>query len=429
MNDADKASQEKASSPDNKNAPQPHGRIQKISQEGSKSMYMIILRKDCLADYQSKPSPKDAETVQKQKKSDWGLESPDETAKIDRRKLCELSDDVRLNLSNINDEEYDSNQSASSVFLKQDSGVFDQDTVFIDSDNCSQSDGHVKEKSLVNSYVIRSPFAFKHGQKSSEEQCSASATPSHQSQSSTSAARKIVLVTPSSEPKSLLKRTVTFSSEAVPVISKSYESPFQAPTPLLPANPKAVPTFTNISPISQLCLGSKKSSFVPICPAETPAVSAPRPGPLTSTPVYNESRSKSHRSRSASVPHRPVYIIPSPFTRQNSSNTNPSASTPGNSSGDKSLIAAGDILRTPNLNNSSGFVSGSSGLETPESSRLSGGGTVISDGRLLDGSGGVVISVGDDTDGDTGLDTESLTSSQESTETVEKGRLATLLSS
>jgi len=422
-----------STSQDGKSALQHHGKIQKISQEGSKSTYMIILRKDCLSDYQSKNSsqPSFSDRTVQQTLSDWDLDSPDACAVQynNRRKLRDSSDDVKLNLSNINDEEYDSNKSASSVFLQQDSGVFEPETMLIENKDCSSTLS--TEKTHVNAYVIPSPLAIKRAHKPADRYLFP-VTSSHQSLShhpaATSSARKNVLVS-SSESNSLLRRPLTFTNDAVPVISKSHQGAFQTPTPLLPTNPKAVPTFSNISPINQLCpSGARKSSFVPICPAESPALKASWSGPITSTPVYNETRGRPHHSRAETAPHCPVYIIPSPFTR-------PKADTPQTSNISmerRSLDTPSDWTSTTSMNNSSGFVSGSSSLETSDWSKLSepvadktsvkeGLSMTIWDKQCSDRSEGVVISIENIAGRDIGLETYSQASSQESTETVEKG--------
>ncbi|WAR02425.1 FOXM1-like protein [Mya arenaria] len=387
-----------------------HGQIQKISQDGSKSTYMIILSKDCF--------------------KEAGFSDL-----VTRRKYKPLdsSEDVKLNLSNIDDEEYDSNRSASSVFLKQESGFFEQDSA-IDIDPLDPS---LCEKSTMNTYIIPSPLSTKQTKKPCHDQhtfpviCQdGSLNPEAESNERPSTARKIVLVTPTTADggsRSILKKSVAYTNDAVPVINKG-NNPFHTPASLLlKNNPKAVPTFSNISPINQQFIKPSNSTFVPITPAGSYNRGATPSGPYTSTPLSSDGSYRTQHTRHESSSHRPVYIIPSPFTRQNKSAPKQTCET-------HSLL--NDVCQTPSLNNSSGFISGSSSLETPDASlsfndKTSGyraspmdfQSSIGKTARIVeldDGSGGVVVSLDDDVD-DLDLGIESMTSSQESTDTAEKG--------
>ncbi|KAH3830428.1 uncharacterized protein LOC127879506 isoform X1 [Dreissena polymorpha] len=436
----------------------PHGQVQKISQEGSKSTYMIILRKDCmssnLSDIKSTGSGQGASTFQdycatvveeprksKPKVCDREIDSPAESEiLLSRRKPCHKPEDVKLNLSNIDDEEYDSNQSASSVFLRQESGYVGQDSG-IETDIFTYNFARVSDKGAMNTYFLKSPVSAPQTRKPAIEQHPLPLTSQDigfvrpTTSDRQSAARKIVLVTPTAADgvtKSVLKKSVTYTHDAVPVIDKS-SNPFLTPATLLPKNnPKAVPTFSNISPINQQFVRPLTSRFIPISPADSSSHSTSA-GPLTSTPIYIEAKRRAH-SKQDSDTHRPVYIIPSPFTRQNTHFLTQHSSSPVNP------------VYTPNLNNSSGFISGSSSLETPESSWSfeqtnvwssdpvnNGSYNVDSSNEALehvrlnrksslevtDGSGGVVISMDNELESlDLGM--ESLTSSQESSDNGER---------
>jgi len=394
-----------------------HGQIQKISQDGSKSTYMIILSKDCFKDAglignASNFFTNSTTTTSKNKLSndvDKKFESPVESDSNLKRRFHPLPKDVKLNLSNINDNEYDSNQSSSSVFL-QESGFYEEPEK-----RCTVS---YREKSKMNSYIIPSPLSGKQSHKTSDSK--------QESEDKSSAVRKIVLVTPTPGDDgntSVLKRSIAYTNDAVPVVNKT-DFPFNTPASLLPKNnPKAVPTFSNISPINQQYYKPTNSAFVPISPMGICTTSI---GPYTSTPVSSEGSSKQLTNRSQSATHRPVYIIPSPFARPSSTQKN---------FVDKNYVHTD--TNSSNLNNSSGFISGSSSLDTPNSSQSLNDSKQSSrecQGRTArvvevnDGSGGVVVSLDDDDDIESlDLGLESVSSSQESTDAADKGMIGSLV--
>lgn len=456
---------------------QPHGQIQKISQEGSKNTYVIILSKDYLKSESSKGheggsllkyspcSESRSDRLDKTRNltaTDRAFDSPSAEITVSRKKLLHPPEDVKLNLSNIDDVEYDSNKSASNVFLRQELNLSDS-AIEVDSlHHCvlsagntalSQSSNYYCKTSQMNSYVIPMPLVTPQPRKVSleqhafkktsplklNEQISGQGYSAHNAcnKTSQSTAKKMILaqneVSCSGFPKT------AYSNEAVPVIGRATSNAFHTPASQLPkTNPKAVPMFSNISPINQQHASQPpQSTFIPISPAE---------GPVTSTPVTGESHRRLQQVKQESS-HRPVYIIPSPFSRQNF-NTSPFTKTQSRAD------SCSPAVQTPCMNNSSGFISGGSSLETPDVSssfdgeiiRQSDGQhgstcTVDSEGyseiltdndkvvrvRKNDGFGGVVISVGGNCVNDkinlelgsNSMD-PSVASSQES-ETSEKG--------
>lgn len=457
---------------------QPHGQIQKISQEGSKNTYVIILSKDYLKSESSKGkyspcSESGSGKVDKTRNyltaADGAFDSPSAEIVVSRKKLLHPPEDVKLNLSNIDDDEYDSNKSASSVFLRQELNLSDS-AIEVDTSHhsllstgntaLSQSHSYYCEKSHMNAYVIPMPLVTPQPRKVSleqhafkktsplklKEQISKQGYSAHSScdKTSQSTAKKSILHVAQNEGSCFGFHKTAYSNEAVPVMGRSTSNTFHTPASQLPkTNPKAVPTFSNISPINQQHASHPpQSTFIPISPAESPE------GPLTSTPVTGESHRRLQQMKQESSSHRPVYIIPSPFSRQNY-DTSPFTKTQSRAD------SWSPAVQTPSMNNSSGFISGGSSLETPdvsgsfdgESTRQTGGqhSTMDSEGysEILpdddkivtvcknDGFGGVVIRVGENCKNgtiDPGPDSNSIdhsvTSSQESetSDPVEKGK-------
>ncbi|KAL4225068.1 Forkhead box protein M1 [Mactra antiquata] len=429
-----------------------HGQIQKISEEGGKNTYVLILSKDYLKSESNKgqtllkcmsAGQKDktrSKTTESGFVNDRDFESPSEIT-VGRRKLHHIPEDVKLNLSNINDDEYDSNRSASSVFLQES----EQDSAIdVDHDHSNVSHNFFCDKSKMNTYIVPSPIRPSGSEKRKLEQHTFKTTSplkidsdspfkssfQHDRPSSQTSARKIVLVTPTHDKDGgqSLKKSVTYSNDAVPVMGRSRSS-FQTPSSLLQkTSSKAVPTFSNISPISQQTNPKSNNTFVPISVAETSNYGAASSGPFTSTPNTGEPHRRLQQLKQESSSHRSVYVIPSPFSRQTSNWQS--------SKTDISYLSSTD--RTPNsLNNSSGFISGSSSLETPDGSQSFDGDFRASmDHRSSpmkckeisvevhvqdcnvdcnDGSGGVVIKVAENEDiEDLGIDYSPMTSSQES---------------
>ncbi|XP_053384135.1 uncharacterized protein LOC123535724 [Mercenaria mercenaria] len=458
----------------------PHGQIQKISQEGSKNTYVLILSKDYLKSESSKGhsllkySSRGSEGSRANSKlftaaAERDFDSPSGEVAVSRKKLLHPPSDVKLNLSNINDDEYDSNKSASSVFLQQDSGLSEHDSAIeidISQSNSSGNTPHSNslsffcEKSQMNAYVIPTPvkprkeIVEKHAFKKTSplklsEQVSKSGFSAYSSSNKTSqsAVKKAVSVTSTQDASVCRVKKTSYTNEAVPIMGRSTSSIQHTPTTILPqTNPKAVPTFSNISPINQQHASQPpQSTFIPISPAESPANGAKSTGPLTSTPLTTESDRRCQPVSLESSTHRPVYIIPSPFARQNS--------FPINTPTQQKRDIFSPAVQTPSMNNSSGFISASSSLETPDASssfdaeknQQSGSQYSPMDTKEVDsesqsgigmiglskhdGSGGVVITVnedGDIEDLDQGFDSNSLDPSvcssqeSESSEPVEK---------
>ncbi|XP_060569989.1 forkhead box protein M1-like [Ruditapes philippinarum] len=444
----------------------PHGQIQKISQEGSKNTYVIILSKDYLKSESSqgqsllKYSAGSNVTVKKKASAaalERDFDSPSGEVAVCKKKLLNPPEDVKLNLSNINDEEYDSNKSASSVFLQQDLSEDDSAIdVYMPMEKSGEraspfnSNQHSGEQSKMNTYVIPTPVKSRKGNiekhdflKTSplklNEQDSKSGFSAYSPNFKTShpGTRKVIQLSSNQDSGLSGFKKTSFCNEAVPVMGKPAVNIHHTPISMLPkTNPKAVPTFSDISPISQQTASqAHRSTFIPINPADSPSDGATSTGPLTSTPLTGEpscQKRKSHVIIESST-HRPVYVIPSPFARQNSvqSQQKLDISTPG--------------AHSSSMNNSSGFISASSSLETPdasssfdaEKSHPSGGryspmetNNVSPESKAekrvaemfkCDGSGGVVITVnesGDIEELDQGIDSNSLDpsvcSSQES---------------
>lgn len=350
----------------------PHGQIQKISQEGSKNTYVIILSKDYLksessrgqtfSHYQTATKAKvvaqHPDVAHNSVKSDErDFDSPSgEVNLVRQKKLPHPPEDVKLNLSNIQVEEYDSNQSASKVFLQQESILTEHDSaVGLDSvSEYSAMDLHNSPD--VNSEQYRKVGVEQHAFKKTSplklgEPCSKQAfTPFSQADKNT--AKSIASV--KHEPA--LKKTYT--NVAVPLMGHSTKS-----ISILPKTfSKAVPTFSSVSPITQK--PTSQTSFIPINPASSPVSQAVTPGPFTSTPVTGETHRRVQQVKQDSASHRSVYIIPSPFNRQISSNTCTSYLLRNQSQTD----TWSPLKQTPGFNNSSGFISGSSSLETPDAS-------------------------------------------------------------
>lgn len=410
---------------DSSSEAQPHGRIQKISQEGSKSTYMIILRKDYLkSDYKDKLSQKESPDLSKQDSGDLGYDSPVGNVCI-QRKQWHKSDDMKLNDS----EEYDSSKSAGGVFPNEDSGVYDQELVLNETDRLSLTAKYENlgaSKPQISSYVIQSPLGAKQSHKHNGEQHSFSNSSSNNPSElhrQSSVARKIVLMAPSpwnSTSKSLLKKSVNFVDEAVPAVSKS-SSTVKTNDPLQETSS----TFSNASQVCQLNLAKGNginSSIVSVCPADQTKTS--KTGPVTSTPVSSSTESKS-RFLLDSTPHRPVYVIPSPFSRQRSTASQPATCTPSATFSKPSLsLYDATCTRIPCSVKSSGCVSSSASLEITSTQSSTSGKISPGENPCSDGSGGVVIRVeeGSVEEIDLGVGTGSLTSSQESTSTVETGK-------
>lgn len=459
-----------------------HGQIQKISQEGSKNTYVLILSKDYLKSessngqsllkYSSVSSQSGKSNTRKILPPSGGdYDSPSGQVPVTKKKLLRPPEDVKLNLSNINDDEYDSNKSSSSVFL-QESGFSepDSDKSTENSSSSNVSSGNSSnlinlnahsffcEKSQMNTYVIPTPVtphawkarleqhAFKKTSplKLADQVSLVGLTANSSGDKTSQSTAKKVLVTPNKDEgfTGKVKKTV-YSNEAVPTVVGSTE--VLATSLLQKTNPKAVPTFSNISPINQQHVS--QSTFIPISPAESPAYGATSTGPLTSTPLNGETNRRSQKVRQESSTHRPVYVIPSPFNRQSSSVSALAYQS--------RLDIFSPQVQTPSMNNSSGFISASSSMETPEISRsyeeetnrqaesiytpmeckeVSSEMAVDKEGsedKKNDGSGGVVICVNKDSvieELDEGFDSNSLDpsvcSSQESEtgDQAEKGR-------
>ena len=412
VNKADYSPQEPSSSDQRT---QPFGNIQKISQEGSKNTYVIILSKDCIKGESSKGPPvlkcppvgnhgrALARRPVNSNMQEDEFDSPTLNNDSNQHKIPHPKEDVKLNLSNINDDEYDSNTSATNVFLKpeffdidntQDSAI-EADMPETSHEHCntsSHSRTYFCEKSKMNTYVIPSPLTVQQEKRKGVGQhtfpmispqftCGKQSllynTPIHSEKQSmnTAQGRKIYLVTPEQGKAGALKKSVAYTNEAVPTMGKSKVNEFSGGVSLLTkTNPKAVPTFNNISPISQTQLPT--TNFVPINPSVSP--SEELCGPFTSTPLTGDTNPRLQQLKHESLTHRPVYIIQSPFSQKATSETPGSVSVSQTNDSETSVIAMSSV---PKLNNSSGFVSGSGSLELFEASSSGESPRIIKDGN------------------------------------------------
>ena len=395
-------------------AEEPQARIQKIHQEGSKSTYVIIVNKDCLKSdsalkslVNTKQAPASThgrilprrsllQTSDVKKKltilSDREFDSPTDSSTATRSliKPNPKPEDVKLNLSHINDEEYDSGLSSSSVFLKseQSSSAFDS---AIETDMSKNSSFEPTSRSLLsnldsmkmNAYVIPSPLSTQ--QTRSEEtqhafQVVNSKTTSklaYNTPVSTNknvaypTARKIIHVPDSNaaECAKTVKKTIHYTSQAVPLAHKSIGTPVSLGYQR-PINPNAVPVFSDISPIqaggdnrfSPLTMGT----FVPVAPSPKAYYAGDNKGPFTSTPVDTNPRI-THLKHESST-HRPVYIIQPPFKKKSEPNASTASIAPLDTGKAGPVRPAfSDVSVSELENNSSGFVSASDSLEKTES--------------------------------------------------------------
>ena len=397
---------------------EPHARIQKIHQEGSKSTYVIIVNKDSLKSdsaLKSLVNPKKTsvsagshgrilprKSVLKTSnvnhkdltgQSDREFDSPTETGSSTTAARSLLKpkskpEDVKLNLSHIDDEEYDSGLSSSSVFLRseQSSSAFDsaietdmsRNSSFEPSRSLLGNSGNMK----INSYVIPSPLttqparneetqhAFQVVNSRNTSKLAYNNPLSGETALAYPTPRKIAHISDSNaaENGNSVRKTVHYMSQAVPLANKSVGTPvsfgYQRPV-----NPNAVPVLSNISPIqaggdnnfSPLSMGT----FVPVAPSPKAYCSGDNIGPYTSTPVDINQRIAHLRHESSS--HRPVYVIQPPFKKKSDANASTSI-TPStdtvNAESRKTNLNNESHVETSN--NSSGFVSASDSLEKPE---------------------------------------------------------------
>ena len=405
-------------------AEEPKARIQKISQEGSKSTYVIIVNKDCLKSEAAKRNissikqapvlghgrcvprrslvqgPDIRRNLTDISDKDFDSPTPNSTASLVKGTTQLSQEDVKLNLTDINDDEYDSGLSASSVFLKSEnsSAAFDSAIEIDVSQNSSNLEGSLKSKNRVmNSYVIPSPLTVQ--QKKTEEiqhvfpvisshLVDSKGAPSKlayntpvlsDKTASHPTARKIFLVPDtcsSSESMGGSKRMISYTSPAVPVANKNFGTPVNIGYQR-PVNPNAVPIFNDISPIQ--AAGDSKFSpvptgkFLPVQPSSN-IIQYPsdNKGPLTSTPVLNTNPRLAQLKQESSS-HRSVYIIQSPFSRRKSDTNSNSSSVQTNTVNIKNEETGSNICDTPGsgqLNNSSGFLSASDSLEQTDGSSL-----------------------------------------------------------
>ena len=395
---------------------EPHARIQKIHQEGSKSTYVIIVNKDSLksdsalrsfVNAKKAPASTGSHGRTLPKKSllktsdvnkdltglgDREFDSPTDigSATTATRSLLKPNDkpeDVKLNLSQLEDEEYDSGLSSSSVFLRseQSSSAFDS---AIETD-MSQNSSFEPSRSLIsnssnmkmNSYVIPSPLTTQstrneetqHAFQVVNSRNTSKSAYNNPLSSDTAFAyptpRKIGHIPDSNaaENGKPVKKTIHYMSQAVPLANKSIGTPVSLGYQR-PINPNAVPVLSNISPIqaggdnnfSPLSMGT----FVPVAPSPKAYCAGDNIGPYTSTPVDQRIAHLKHESSS----HRPVYIIQPPFKKKSDTLVSAAATAstePVNSESVKPVFS--DVSSSEHGNNSSGFVSASDSLEKPES--------------------------------------------------------------
>lgn len=391
---------------------EPKARIQKIHQEGSKSTYVIIVNKDCL---KSDSALRNIASNRQAPVTSHGRSIPRRALVQDsdlRRNLTDISDkdfdspvntstgllqhrstaeDVKLNLAGISDEQYDSGLSSSSVFLKSDhSGSASDSAIDTDLSQSSNFDSSlqsaISKHKTMNSYVIPSPLGIK--QKKNEEIQHAFPVISSQvvnSKSTSSklafntpvltdkiashqAARKIFLVpeTTAMENGREAKKTIHYTSQAVPVANKTLGTPVSVGYQR-PVNPNAVPVFSDISPIQ--AAGDNSAAFLPVQPSPQSDCTGDNKGPLTSTPLGNTNPRIAHLKQESST-HRAVYIIPSPFNRRKSDDSSPKtiANTCTSTKNEPLKTSFSDVSGSGQHNNSSGFVSASNSLEQPDNS-------------------------------------------------------------
>lgn len=389
---------------------EPKARIQKIHQEGSKSTYVIIVNKDCL---KSDSALRNIASNVQAPVTSRGRSIPRRALMQDsniRRNLTDISDkdfdspvnfstdllehrttaeDVKLNLTGISDEQYDSGLSSSSVFLKSDRSDAASDSA-VDTDLSQSShfdtslQSAISKHKTMNSYVIPSPLGIK--QKKNEEIQHAFPVISSQvvnSKSTSSklayntpvltdkivshqAARKIFLVpeTSAMENAREAKKTIHYTSQAVPVANKTLGTPVSVGYQR-PVNPNAVPVFSDISPIQ--AAGDNSVAFLPVQPSPQSDCTGDNKGPLTSTPIGNTNPRIAHLKQESST-HRAVYIIPSPFNRRKSDDSSPKTITNTSTKNEPLKTSFSDISGSGQHNNSSGFVSTSNSLEQTDNS-------------------------------------------------------------
>lgn len=396
-------------------AEEPKARIQKIRKEGSRSTYVIIVNKDCLRsdsalrNFANLKQPAVASHVSAIPEgadikknltdtSDRDFDSPTNSSAVScsLRKHKSTPEDVKLNLTYINDEEYDSGLSSSSVFLNSERSISTGDsaieTDFSQNSSSIEASSHSFSNSChskMNAYVIPSPLVAQ--QKKTEEiqhafpistQLNANDTSRLGYSTPISAdktafhppSRKIVLVPDSNQftdSSKIPKKAIHYTGQAVPLANKYLGTPVSIGYQR-PFNPNAVPVFSDISPIQ--ASGDNKFSplsfgtFVPRAPSPKTQCAGDNKGPFTSTPVINTNPRIAHLKQESST-HRPVYIIPSPFSRKKSDNSSSaSATVPSNMVNEPAPSAFCDMSYSGQGNNSSGFVSASDSLDKTDGS-------------------------------------------------------------
>ena len=389
---------------------EPRARIQKISQEGSKSTYVIIVNKDCLksesgqrslAGIKQAPVSNIGRHVPRRKFvqgseirknltdiSDRDFDSPtlDTASNLNLKSSTNLSqEDVRLNLTDMNYDEYDSGLSASSVFLKSEKNSMTYDSA-IETDmsqNSTNLDGSQSKNKIMNMYVNQSCIPKQNDEsqhvfpvispqfvdaKGAASKLAYNTPVLSDKTASHPTARKIVLVPDAcntTETSQGSRKKISYSSQAVPVANQTLGTPVNIGY-LRQLNPNAVPVFNDISPIQGA--GDSRSppfSSANILPPQPPNVlpyTSDNKGPLTSTPVLSTNPRLAHLKQESST-HRPVYIIQSPFNRRKSDSNSSLLPTNVDLSSEVSRSNSCDTPGLRNLNNSSGFVSASDSLE------------------------------------------------------------------